>query len=232
MENEIILQKDGSYEIRTVTGLAEKPAIPVKIIGLIGCTLEYLHKRVLDGMTNHILLNKERGSITLIVNEHDQYGNTAEIVGSIRESKELGIWGINKDTEYNTFELADKIKMNRHHFVSQELAMKLVTELKAFKGKVDKGIELANNNRGNNKIVVDQVMTSNIPEKFDLQIPIFAGEKSVKVQVEIYIDHNTLRCSLVSSQLEEMINTETERILNDQLDKIKLANPVIPIFEV
>lgn len=232
MENEIILQKDGAYGIRTVVGLAEKPAIPVKITGLIGCALAFLTKRLLDGLQNHILVNKDEGSITLIVNEHNQYGDTAEIIGEIRKSKELKVWNINKDTEYNTFELADLIKMNRHHFASQVEAMKLVTELKAFKAKVDKEIELQNNNRGNNKAMVDQVVKSNIPEKFNLRIPIFSGEKPVDIEVEIYINHNSLRCSLVSVQLEELIQSETARILNDQIEQIKSVNPAIPIFEI
>lgn len=232
MENEIILQKEGTYEIRTITGLSEKPFIPVKIFGLIGSVLAFLNKRVLDGQTNHILVNREEGSITLIENEHNQYGNTAEIIGKLRFSKELQIWGINKEMEYNTFELADLIKMNRHHFASQVEAMKLVTELKAFKAKVDKEIELANNNRGNNKVIIDQVVTSNIPEKFTLHIPIFSGEKPKDVEVEIYISHNSLRCTLVSVQLEEMIHSETERIINDQIEQIIAINPIIPIFEV
>jgi len=230
MEHEFNLNSPGVYVIKQARGLDEQPPQKVDIVGLIGCPAEFIEKREIDKTVSYITFSKQSKKIVLVVNESSFYAT--RITGMLKIHPKLLNWGINESKDYNTHELADKIKMNRHYFASQAVAMKLVTELKNFKAKVDKQIELSNNNRGNMKAAVEQVAETNIPESFTLSLPVFDGQPNVDVVVEIYINPTTLTCSLVSPELEAYIESQTEAIIGEQIDKIKSAAPQLSIFEI
>ena len=96
--------------------------------------------------------------------------------GSILLNPDLVAFEINKGKKYSTFQLADFIKMNRHLFESKSVAMELVSTLKNIKASVNRAIEANKDDRGNKRALIDQVVQSNIPESFNIELPIFKGQ--------------------------------------------------------
>jgi hypothetical protein len=121
--------------------------------------------------------------------------------------------------------------MNRSVFENRDEAMKLVAELQNFKAKVDKEVELKSDNRGNTTNLRSQVVTSNIPKSFKVNLPIFKGQKSELIEVEVYIRDHDLCCTLVSPEANDSIEMTRDAIIDKQLEKISETCPEIVIIE-
>lgn len=157
--------------------------------------------------------------------------NPDTIKGVLKLHPDLKKFDINGKKTYNTFELADFIKMNRHYFENKEYAMKLVSELRGFEGKVNRDVEAKADTRGNAKMLINQVVESNIPAGFYLVLPVFIGQEKVRLSVEINITSD-FTCSLISPDLKQLIDEETKVIIVSELDKIRLLQPDLKIFEL
>ena len=174
-------------------------------------------------------VNREQLTIALQCNENNHYGTL--VVGSLTLSPEYKRFGINEGEYITNFEMAELIKMNRSFFENKSVAMKLVTDLQNFKAKVDKEIENSDNKRGDRRILVNQVVQSNLPEAFNLVIPVFKGCEKQTVQVEVYVNPNDFTCTLVSAQSNELIIETRDTIIDEVLERIRLTCPDIVIIE-
>ena len=198
---------------------------------MIASPADFLIKRKPDPSKSIVTFSLTRGRIELLIDENSPY--STKVTGEIRKNPKFVSWGINEGKEYNTFELADKIKMNRHLFAKVEVAMKLVTELKNFKMKLDKEMEASTNNRGTTKAMVAQsIKENNIPESFIIRLPVFEGEPATEVIVEIYIDPNTMLCSLVSPDLDAYIEQHLEKAVLTQIARIMESSPELPVLSI
>ena len=229
------LPEDGIIRIFTAKGLDEKePKKLAAIAGAIQTPLEFLTKRKgfvsIDVETSHLEYDLEAYEIVLICNENSHYSNT--ITGKMIETEVLKNLNINNGKRWETFELADFIRLNRSIFANVGDAAKLVTVLNNFKAKVDKTLEQSKDNRANYSLQRRQVVESNLPDAFKLQLPIFKGQPKVDIEVEIDIDPQSLECVLISPQLAETVQRNIETILGEQIEKIKEQCPTLPIIEV
>lgn len=102
-------------------------------------------------------------------------------------------FAINTGDYIGAFEMADMIKAYRSYFTSQADAMKLVNELRNFKAKIDKEIEASDDKRGNTKFLRSQIVESNLPKSFKLEIPIFKGQPKKTIEVEVEVNPDNLR---------------------------------------
>lgn len=143
---------------------------------------------------------------------------------------DLEAFEINKGKKYATFQLADFIKMNRHLFESKTAAMELVSALKNIKASVNRAIEASKDDRGNRRALIDQVVQSNIPESFNIELPIFKGQPKVVVPVEVVLDED-LECMLVSPDLKQIIAEESERLIGGEVEKIRELHPQLRIYQ-
>jgi len=221
-----------TIEVLQGTALLRKEPLQVQVRGLITAPLAYIEKRVesIEQLDCHLLVDKSEGSLRLVVNEKNAYYDA--IRGDLTLNPDYVNFGINTGESRDTFALADFIKMNRFFFSDKNVAMKLVSELKNFKAKVDKEIELSDNDRGNKRTILNQVVDSNIPESFSITIPIFKGQEAETIELEINIDARDFSCTLISPEANDIIMEVRETLLNEQVDKIKeLANKLV-IFEV
>ncbi|SFO05488.1 hypothetical protein SAMN05421741_11853 [Paenimyroides ummariense] len=150
--------------------------------------------------------------------------------GSILLNPDLEAFEINKGKRYSTFQLADFIKMNRHLFESKSVAMELVSTLKNIKATVNRAIEANKDDRGNKRALIDQVVQSNIPESFNIELPIFKGQPKVVVPVEVVLDED-LECMLVSPDLKQIIAEESERLIGGEVEKIRELHPQLRIYQ-
>ena len=158
--------------VREGKALEQKEPVKVEIVGTIDAPLRWLEKRValklVSEETSHILVDREQMTITLRCFENYHYGT--QITGRLELSPVFKKFGINFGKYMTNFEMAELFKMNRSYFENRAVAMNLVTQLQNFKAKVDKDIENMDNKRGDRRILVNQVVQSNLPEAFNLHL--------------------------------------------------------------
>jgi hypothetical protein len=206
----------------------------VLVNGLISVPAEHITKstpETIDVDNSFVLYNLHRKTITFYQNQGAIYNAAAQYAGRIESSKEIERLAVNSNTSYTPLELSSFIKMNRYMFKSKNVTMKLVSELRNFKAKIDKEIEVSSDSRGNTRELRAQAIESNLPNSFTVIIPVFEGGEKEAFDVEIEIDPVDLSCSLISPEIKEYMDTHVENIIMGQLDIISAAYPKLRIFQ-
>lgn len=234
MSENINISLEGNTKVLEIlTGKAVERHAPSPLIveGTIDAPYRFLKSRidVIEIKESHLLVSDNR--ITLCINEKSIAGFT-EITGRLVVNPDFLSFGINEDKKRDTFELADFIKMNRHFFNDRSTAMKLVNDLKNFKAEISKQVEKSNNDRGNTRFLKDQVVESNIPEIFSLNMPIFKGDAPVLFEVEVMIDPQSFECRLISPYVRELIAEEGGARIDYVVTQIETLVPELAIMSV
>jgi len=204
----------------------------IDITGAIGTVVEWLTKRAAthDLKRTHILVDREGMAINLILDETNY--STTEVRGGLTVHPILATFGINSSKYRTAFQMAEFFKMNRFWFENKQVAMELITQLMGFKAKVDKEVEKLEGNRGDRRHLVEQVVKTNVPEKFNLLVPIFKGGKRQLIEVEIYFNPDDMTCCLVSPVLNEEILKAVDEKVDAELVQVRKNWPEIAIVEV
>lgn len=230
--------KDKTIEIRPTSDIltiyeGAAPIIQVpeilNIKGTIDAPARWLKHKVIIALNGHVVVNRENLSIELNLEDKDHFGDT--ITGKAELHPIFKKFGVNAGSYRTAQELAQLFKMNRSFFENQSTAMSLVTELQNFKAKVAKEIEKSDDNRANKTDLTSQIVNSNLPEKFNLNIPIFKGEAKQLFEVEIYINSSDLTCTLVSPQANDMTESFRDEIIDRVLAAIIELHPTLTIIE-
>jgi hypothetical protein len=232
--------------IRNGEALPLKEPNKIQINGQIDAIVRFLSKRTAQSTEEdannpsdiaevvdkncHILVDRSNLKMELLVDEKNFYGS--EITGALLMNPEFLEWGINTNTTRSPKELAAFIKMNRYFFSDRMKAMSLVTELTNFKAKIDKEIEKTDDFRGNKRELLDQKINSNLPESFDIEIPIFKGQSKQTINVEILITGDNFQCYLQSPDTIDLIRETRDTIIDEQIKKIEELAPGIAIIEI
>lgn len=203
----------------------------VSIHGTIDAPARWVEKRKDDIVSAdaHILVDRDHMTITLNTDENNFYSD--QIVGTLTLSTEMQEFGINTGEYMSCFDMADRIKQLRTYFETQQEAMKLVTELRSFKAKIDKELELSDDKRGNQTIMRAQTVESNLPKSFKVNMPIFKGTEKRTFEVEVEINPNDLSCTLVSPDAHDIVVQERDSQMDGVLVRIAEAAPNIVIIE-
>lgn len=221
-------------EIREGQALEIKPPKRISITGILNTPLRWLEKRLnaISVKDAHIIVDRSQRTIKLVLNETDEY-KYSEITGSLTVHPIFERFGINSGIYKTPLEISELIKMNRTYFENTQQAMELVSELKNFKAKINKKVEQEFNlNKGDKRILQNQVIESNIPTSFKVELPIFKGGKKHVLEVETYFNPDDLTCTLVSSQANDIIEQATDQSIDEIIEKIKALTIDIPMIEV
>lgn len=214
--------------------LDPKEPIPVNITGTIDSPLRWLEKRVelIDQKQANIIVDRDCMKISLVDKETDYYNNG--IAGVLKPSKEMIEFGINTEKKWEPVKLSQFLKMHRAFFTDKSQNMMLVSILKNFKAKVNQDIERSKEENGSKVDNYSQVVDSNLPKSFKLNIPLFKGFDCEEIEVEIYadVDGRDVSLSLVSAGANEAIEEYKNKVIDDQLDAIIKIAPDIVIIEV
>lgn len=204
----------------------------ISILGTIDAPRLFLEKRhsLVKPLESHILVDREAGLIWLLIDETSAYGGCVK--GKLEETKIWKSFNINNGKEFTPKELAKFFKMNRAYFHSKADAMKLIDSLMNFEAKVNSDIQAKSDNKGSKRELQDQVVETNLPEDFELNLPLFKGTPNVKFKVEIYISADDLRCQLVSPEANEVMVEFSENIIDNQLIAISDLCPSLAIINV
>ena len=237
IKKEIIKQETNSNGVREVIiregqALPAKEPIPVRIDGTIDAPARWAENRksVIPQLNSFMCINRQEMRITLVEDERNSYFN--RIIGTMTLSDKFKEFGINSGKYITNFEMADLFKMNRIFFETKTICMELVSKLKNLKASINKQIEASNNDRGNRRELVDQVVQHNIPESFKLTLPIFNGTDPQEIEVEINVDADDLSCTLISPHAKDLIEQMRNEKIDDVIKRVKAACPDIVIIEV
>ena len=226
---EIILREGKAAE-----QLPNREPINVEINGTIDTPLRWLEKKVelIDQKKAYISVSRDDMSIALVDKENDYYSNN--IAGWLEASKEMKAFGINADKRWEPIKLSQFFKMHRAFFKDKTENMTLVSTLKNFKAKVAQDIERSKEENGSKIDNYSQVVDSNLPKSFKLNIPLFKGFACEEIEVEIYadVDGRDVSLSLVSAGANETIEEYKNRVIDEQIEAIKNIAPDIAIIEV
>lgn len=221
-------------EGKAPVALDPKDPVPVNITGTIDSPLRWLEKRIglIDQKQANITVDRDDMKISLVDKESDFYNNA--ICGLLLTSKEMEEFGINSEKKWEPIKLSKFIKMHRAFFTDKSQNMMLVSTLKNFKAKIVADVEQSKEENGSRTDNYSQMVDSNIPKPFKLNIPLFKGFSCEEIEVEIYadVDGRDVSLSLVSAGANEAIEEYKNKVIDEQLDSIRLIAPDIVIIEV
>ena len=226
---EVVLREGEAPELLEI-----KEPERVVISGTIDTPFRWLEKRIelINQKTSNIIVNRDVMGIALTVDETNYY--QSDIRGELKTSKEMMEFGINTEKKWEPIKLSKFIKMHRAFFTDKSQNMMLVSTLKNFKAKVNQDIERSKEENGSKVDNYSQVVDSNLPKSFKLNIPLFKGFACEEIEVEIYadVDGRDVSLSLVSAGANEAIEEYKNKVIDEQLDAIRNIAPDIVIIEV
>jgi len=211
----------------------------VSISGTISSIFAFLEKRwnaddrQVNHFRTHILVNRDKLTMTLVVNETDKR-NRKNIVGTVALSRQFLDFGINYKENWEPIELGNFFRMNRSYFENKEENMKLVSELKGFRAKVHQTVEREEKDNGGKTDVFRQVVDHTLPKEFSICIPIFKGQAPLNINVEIiaHVHGREFELELISPDAAAIIEECRDKLFDEQIEKIRELAPEIPIIEV
>ncbi len=210
----------------------------VEISGNITAIFAFLEKRwdAEDAQVNHcrthILVDRDNLMMTLVVNETDKREKKT-VVGTIQLSRQYTAFGVNKKLWEST-DLGNFFRINRSYFEKKETNMSLVSLLKRFTAKVNTEVEREEKDNGSVTDVYRKVVDSNLPEAFAVKIPIFKGSQPEVFSIEIiaHVEGRHAVLELISPDAEAIVEEVRDKLIDEQIEKIKELAPEIPIIEV
>lgn len=215
------------------TQLDPKEPEKVTLKGTIDAPLRWLEKRIglIDQKAAHIRVCRDDMSIRLKIGETNYYA--VDIAGQLESSQKIAEFGINTSKLWEPAKLSQFIKMKRSFFKDKTQMMLLISTLKNFKAKVNQDIERSKEENGIRTDNYSQVVDSNLPKSFKINIPLFKGFAPEEIEVEIYadVDGRDVSLSLVSAGAEELIEEYRNKAIDEQLEAIKKIAPDIVFIE-
>ncbi len=226
---EVVLREGEAPELLEI-----KEPERVVISGTIDTPFRWLEKRIelINQKASNIIVNRDVMGIALTVDETNYY--QSDIRGELKTSKEMMEFGINTEKKWEPIKLSKFVKMHRAFFTDKSQNMMLVSTLKNFKAKINQDIERSKEENGSKVDNYSQVVDSNLPKSFKLNIPLFKGFAQEEIEVEIYadVDGRDVSLSLVSAGANEAIEEYKNKVIDEQLDVIRQIAPDIVIIEV
>ena len=215
--------------------LPTKEPVKVNISGVISTPFDWLEKRIdlVDQKRANVLVNRESMTITLTVNEDDEY-TKGVLKGTVELSEVFKKFNINGNTGWNPNKLGQFLRLNRGVFADKEQCMVLVTKLKNFTAKAKAEIQKQRDPSGSMAEVYRTEVESNLPKSFTIVVPIFKGTAKTAIEVEFdhYLVDGEVALQLVSPGANECVEQFRDNSLDEVINKIREIAPEIPILEV
>lgn len=224
-------------EVNSANELPIKPPVKLNLSGTINAPLEFISKRITEvdqifQKRCHIIVNREEMSIDLCINEDEEY-LIGHVIGTLHHHPKFEEFGINTSKVWTPSGLGMFFKMNRYFFIAKEDNMKMVTDLMNFKATVDNKIERSLKESGDRTDNFAQVVNSNLPKAFLLEIPIFKGMSPAQIEIETFasINGREVNFILISPGAQQLVEEIRNKIIDEQLKGIREVAPDIAIIE-
>jgi len=224
-------------EVSKVNELEVKAPVKIGLSGVIGAPLEFLTKRLdqadqINQKRCHVIVSRENLTIKLVVNENNEY-ESGSVLGTLSQHPKFKEFGINTDKNWEPNELGQFFKMNRYFFEDRTENMSLVANLLNFDAKVNTTIEKQKSEGGDFKDNYSGAVTSNLPGKFKLNIPLFKGRPAEVIEVEFYasVSGRTVLLQLYSPGANQALEDIRDEVIDEQISAIRELAPEIAIIE-
>jgi len=212
---------------------------PLKLIGAIGTIAEFLKKRHTHHCRDNsqILVSVEDGEMVLVCNAEQKNNEYPVIVFSkIIETPDFKELTVNDNEYYEPLELARYLRTRKHLFFDADQFRTVFAALSSFKAEISKRIEKADDRSGNATMLIKQEVVHNMPKSFVLKLEPFKNSEPVMIEIEIDVNPNDLKCTLMSFELRKkltdlktkMISKELETIIDS--DKLAVSDWCIVIY--
>jgi hypothetical protein len=228
---EVVIREGEAFKL-----IEPKPPVKTSLSGVISAPYEYLSKRLKTGQftqeLSHIIVDREKIKITLVINENDEYLR-GYVEGALHFHPKFIEFGVNTGKIWMPSELGQFFKMNRAFFPDKNVNMKLVTDLMNFTAAVNSKIEKSIKESGDRSDYFSQAVNSNLPPSFTLKIPIFKGTPFEELEVETFAKVNGREVSftLISPGANQSTEEIRNGVINEQLTRIIEIAPDIAIIE-
>lgn len=198
-------------DINTIKSFVEKR------YGVVDEAKEALGLQYINADRAIITVDKEKFEILLELDPENPRG--ASVKGKLSLAPELLKFCINTGKGFTREELVKLIRFNKMWFSNREQADGLEKAYMAFSAEINANIGKESDTRGNVNNSYKKTVTTNIPESFILNVPVFKGQERRQFRVDIVIETTdaSTRFYLESVELHDLITIESEKILNDQL---------------
>lgn len=216
--------------IRNGEALPLKEPNIINFKGAIESPFKWLQGKLKDYDASgvHVKVNRELKQIVLVLDEKSAYSTT--ITGELVLTKIFNDFGINTGKFFTTKQLASFFKMNRSYFTSKTAANELVNQLASFVGKIEGAIEKVTDS-GKKRELSEKVVKSNLPETFELFLPIFKGRNRQTFEVEFYLDVDNYSLQLNSPHAADLIAETVDQAIDEVIHLISEKFPEIVILE-
>ena len=223
--------ENGKITIEVLEGQAKKhlePVVPLKehslvIKGSIGTIAAFIQARHQEytPVNCQISIDLENNQMIFSGNECQADNTHMTRVGSlITHSKHFKDQEINTGNDFTPLELASFLRRRKNQFVDPEEFKAVWTALSTFEATIDTRLENVDHRDGNKRSLIKQDVAHNIPKTFDLMLPLFNNVDPIKIKVEIDVDPNGLRCSMMSFDLDEKYDELKKSLFDLELDEV------------
>lgn len=225
---------DGGKVITILEGTAPEQhnLKKVGISGTIDSVSRFLNKRKADFdlQKSHCLVSIEDGTVEMVVNEQD-HCDTYTVKGSLEISKKFQELGINTSKRYTALDLANKFRLMRSIFESHDAHADICATLKSLKATINRNLEQSKQDNGDARYLFQQEVSSNMPESFNLMMPLIKGGESEKINVQVVLeaDGMDVRCFLVSVDGQEKLENIFDTLVREEAEKIE--QDILVIFK-
>jgi hypothetical protein len=179
---------------------------------------------------SHVLVDQEKGQISLIINEHSEDRDIiAGIISTTKTIEEMSLISL----KYRSPEEAALfLRLRRHYFYSDAEYSDLYVKLRGdFKAKISQEVEKAKDDRGNFVSKVNQVVKHTIPETFKMILPVFKGTIRMEIEIEILIN-DSLDVAFFSSDLIQKMDQYKKDTIDEVAQDIKDLVPELLIIRI
>jgi hypothetical protein len=216
----------GKIEVVLRQGETERTIYPEKLEldGILSTPSGYIEQRPKEFTveTSHAIVRPSKGEIDLFQNDRDEW--RTRIGGRIEIAKEFMEIGINMSKSRSPEALAKFLKLKRSWFPDFASHAKLVAQLRNVKAVVNREVEKAADDRGNNTDNFTQSVESNMPDSFDMKIPIIQGEEPMVINVSVVLEATAGRdivCFLESAQAQEEQDKLFKELIEQEVEKLR-----------
>ena len=218
---DIKLETPGEYIIREGSAEDVKHAKAIVISGILDAPAQFLSGKDIDPKKSHLRIHNQNGILELFLNDTDP--DTMHIIkGSLTRNKDLDDFKINNETHrYGVSDFLRFIKQRKYFFSNKEQHAKLIANMQSWNAKIETVLVQANDQKGNSNFQIEQKVRAvdGFVDKFELSIPIFQGDVSLKFTVEIGLDpkNTAVQLYLFSDELFELEMTQRATLMNSAI---------------
>lgn len=215
----------------------------VRVNGNIYAVAEYIKKKFsnwfTDGKLNiegtygpHLIKYTKNFAARELSIQFDEYPDHpitgAVINGSLKVNKELTDWNLNSSNFMTPASAIEFVQERAHHFGSVKEAQDLISLFRNFDVTFETVRQQANDGRGNMENAIKDAIkfkTGELPKELRIVLPLFAGTKSVTLNLEIELTRkgNDAALAFYCLELETVLRDKAEEIISGEVDQFRGA---------